>query len=486
MGSCGSCGKKREYTLVNQEDLNSSRQLHPPKAEYQSMDKSTVVQIDQKASHIGKFSVIHDLKGKNKNSATYYANKEKFYDLLKSQLKLSFRPQIDAIIRFALDNPVKLREIVLKSEIPASMKWSLWPLLLHDSRYQNISEEQFSVLIRAENAVVEDIVSKDVPRTFHHKEFFSSEIEHIKVGREMLYKLCKAVGVYFKNIGYTQGFNFLAAFLIECSGANELQTLNFVLSFLTNERFLFIGAFDDHFPLVYFLNSLLHRKLRETHSSIEKALVTHSVPDELWAHKWFMSALTGYFPNYFCSKLMEYILCIDIFAIVSVVIAILDKIKDQISHKSADMISISEAINRCGENPLIIDDVEGVFLEARKYNLSKKYIGSALSQHLASGHPSLPRFKRYAEIIESYCKDSLDHEEINITVFEFQPLNQKTPQYNIDFEKMIEKNAVHEIQVFRPPENYDSENSADLDEGVSPIQMREIVPNMHKEKRKNL
>lgn len=58
------------------------------------------------------------------------------------------------------------------------------------------------------------IVKKDVPRTFSSNPFFKEKIGNIEVGREMLYKTCKAIGTYFPEIGYCQGLNFLIGFLL--------------------------------------------------------------------------------------------------------------------------------------------------------------------------------------------------------------------------------------------------------------------------------
>jgi hypothetical protein len=58
------------------------------------------------------------------------------------------------------------------------------------------------------------IVKKDVPRTFSTNPFFKDKILKIEVGREMLYKTCKAIGTYFPDVGYCQGLNFLVGFML--------------------------------------------------------------------------------------------------------------------------------------------------------------------------------------------------------------------------------------------------------------------------------
>jgi hypothetical protein len=472
------CGKRKEYVLVNEDDLNSSRILHNHKAEYETLDKSKIVEIDKKVSSIGKFSIINDLKKSKKNSASYYNNKETFYEYIRKELGETERPSIQKIKEFNAKNPIRFKEIIMKCEIPADLKWELWPLLINDSRFENISEAGFNVLIKTENHKVEDIVNKDVPRTFHHKEFFSSEINNVKVGREMLYKICKAVGVYFKNIGYTQGFNFLGAFIIEVSGAQELECLNFIITFLTNERFLFIGVFDDSFPMVYFMNHRFHKKLAEVEPAIHKAIVKAGLPDEVWIHKWFMSAYTGYFPSYLCSRLIELILCTDIYSMVSFTVALVVRLKKSLIG-DREMVDMAELLNRSGENIELMDDIELIVKEAKKYIMSKKYIEQALSEHQRSEHYSLIKFERYGEAIRNYLKGQVDHEEINITVYEFSPPKQTIPQYNIDFEKMIvNPQRCEEVHVFpRPQEDasFDDSVNHDMDEGVGPIQLKESV-----------
>ena len=96
--------------------------------------------------------------------------------------------------------------------MPREYRWSVWYVnitinaLLNNDAYQR--------LIRSYKEDVISIVKKDVPRTFSSNPFFKEKIEGVEVGREMLYKSCKAIGTYFQEVGYTQGLNFLVGFLL--------------------------------------------------------------------------------------------------------------------------------------------------------------------------------------------------------------------------------------------------------------------------------
>ena len=77
-----------------------------------------------------------------------------------------------------------------------------------------LSEENFKRLIDSYKKEITSIVKKDVPRTFAANAFFGKKIEGVEVGREMLYKVCKALATYFVEVGYCQGLNFMVGFLL--------------------------------------------------------------------------------------------------------------------------------------------------------------------------------------------------------------------------------------------------------------------------------
>ena len=387
------------------------------------IEENKTVQFDKEKYNLGKYSMLDDLTTNEKASKEYQKGKASFYKRVKKELKLATKPEASDLRSLFQRDPVLFREVVLSTEPPASLKWEVWQLLINDKRYFSISEANFNTLISEKNEKVEDIVNKDVPRTFSNKEFFKSEIENVKVGREMLYKLCKAVGTYFKNIGYTQGFNFLAGFILEISGGGELESMNFVLNLLKNERFMVIGLFDDCFPLVYFLNFLFHSKLRQADPELANAIEESGLPDEVWLHKWFMSLFTGYFPTYFCSRVFDLVLCTDIFTLVSFAVALTCSLKQDFIRSKADFSLVTEVLGSLGERKDLLSTTASLIEQTKRHKMPSEFIVENIQKFKLSGHHSLARFDRYAHIFGNYLNGAASHSQVNITVFDFDQKN---------------------------------------------------------------
>ena len=423
---CGATvGKK-----LHQESL-----LKPvPESQFISMNNKSV-NVDPKSANIGKYSMFSFFRNGSKAEALYYKDKEKFYKKISAEIHMKGTPELkDLRILFNKD-PDKFRSIMLEYEPPITLKWECWLLLALDKKYSDLSGDQFQVLIRADNKEVDDIVSKDVPRTFSQKAFFKGEVDDVKVGREMLYKLCKAVGVYFKNIGYTQGFNFLAAFVLEVSEGKELECLNFLICMLKNERFLFIGAFDDNFPLIYFLNYLFHKKLAIEDPEVEKIIKSTGLPDEVWLHKWFMSMFTGYMPTYFCSRVFDIILATDIFSSVSIAVSLTKHFRKEFIKNKSDFTGIVGYISCLGDNYEVTSEINSIINKSKKLMLSKEFIDSSMDAFTASKHPSAHKFERYAKVFKKYLAGEKDISQISISVHDLsqKPTNQVTIKDEDDF-----------------------------------------------------
>ena len=117
----------------------------------------------------------------------------------------------------------KFYQLVLEQGYPLKYRWSGWKVLLSS---KDIYKREFDQLIQFSNDQVTDIVSKDVPRTFSTNPFFKNKIDGIDVGKELLYKVCTAIGSYFTEVGYTQGLNFLAGYMLQVSGGSYISTFS--------------------------------------------------------------------------------------------------------------------------------------------------------------------------------------------------------------------------------------------------------------------
>jgi Rab-GTPase-TBC domain len=429
MGVCGSNIKHTKSKITKDTlRMESGMGAVPPVAVYKTHGPEHEVSIDIKKSQLGKFAITNEIEQNPKIQKNYDSNKERFYHGVSNELGITWKATSKDLRVLYDKSPQALRSLVFETEIPAVLKWDIWQLLVEDNQQKELlDEKKFHALVKAKNEKVDDIVKKDVPRTFNEKEFFVSDVENIKVGKEMLYKICKAVGTYFKNIGYTQGFNFLAAYCLEVSGAQELESLNFILKFLTHERFMFVGMYEDRFPLVYFINFVVHWKLGQADPQVAECIRQSELPDELWLHKWVMSIFIGYFPNYFCSRVLDLILSTDIFTLASFMVSFVThpiNRKEFIKSKS-DFSGLAEYL--CGVHNSQTTDwnelVEGMIQTTiKKHMLTAKEVIDLLEAFQKQGHPCLDRFQRYGAIFQRYLERSEAELEYNITVYSFNDI----------------------------------------------------------------
>mmetsp|Transcript_15655 Transcript_15655/g.2602 ORF Transcript_15655/g.2602 Transcript_15655/m.2602 type:complete len:102 (+) Transcript_15655:393-698(+) len=86
---------------------------------------------------------------------------------------------------------------------------------------------------------------KDIDRTFPQRKYF--QVEHCgDVGIQTLGRLLQKFASEHPDIGYCQGMNFIAGFLLLISGGSELQSF-FFMELLTF-KYKIDGFFKDGFP----------------------------------------------------------------------------------------------------------------------------------------------------------------------------------------------------------------------------------------------
>jgi TBC1 domain family member 10 len=198
--------------------------------------------------------------------------------------------------------------------------------------------------VRSYKEEIITIVKKDVPRTFSSNPFFNEKIEEVEVGREMLYKTCKAIATYFPDVGYCQGLNFLVGFLLQISGGLELEVVNAVINLYTDNRFLALGIYDDMFPIVQCLKKFFWKCLNSKDKKLANHIKDTGLPDDTWLTKWFISLFTGYFTPYFSARFLDFIFSTDIFMVPVLSVAIILSLKNKVL--AMDMEGINSLLHK--------------------------------------------------------------------------------------------------------------------------------------------
>ncbi|CAD2108189.1 hypothetical protein YYG_01210 [Plasmodium vinckei petteri] len=146
-----------------------------------------------------------------------------------------------------------LKQLYKNKFIKNSQRKFIWKaILLAENIYMN--EEQYSEL-QKKNSSYDNIIEKDIGRTFPNNPYFLNRKEDIQSKLSNILKICS---LYFKDIGYCQGMNYVAAILLLVF-QNNLDAIRCFIALLKgfNLKGMFIYKFPQLKKIIYQLNILI-------------------------------------------------------------------------------------------------------------------------------------------------------------------------------------------------------------------------------------
>ena len=167
-------------------------------------------------------------------------------------------------------------------------------------------------------------IGKDIVRTFSENEFFQ---DHYNMYR--FETLLKKFSLYFPKLGYTQGLNFLAGYIL-LAGFNDEEAFEILANLALNDKLLLIGLYEDSFPLARVYCSLFWKLLEKRLPRTALKIRNSSVPDETWIFQWFISMFLYSFPVKFIKRFMDYVICKKECSMVTLAIGIVHTLKQDI------------------------------------------------------------------------------------------------------------------------------------------------------------
>lgn len=215
---------------------------------------------------------------------------------------------------------------LLRMGAPPQYRWSFWKLILKPHKY--FSKGLYEKL-KDRPTLWDKQIQVDLNRTFPYEQYFS-DVENNMVGQDHLYNVLKAISLYFPNLGYTQGMNFLVALFLLVSGGNELQAFWMFVALARDPKFLVMGLFEKDFPLTNFYIFVMFKVLKEEMPELYYHIKKQQIPSELWLLKWFMTMYIHVLPANDVVRVWDFILQNGMIAIVKVAVGILKYLEDDI------------------------------------------------------------------------------------------------------------------------------------------------------------
>ena len=268
-------------------------------------------------------------------------------------------------------NQILFQRRILKSP-PAMFRWESW-MIMSGVPISRPAIYYTNLLTYDLPEDVEDQIRKDINRTIRKND------NHYEEKINSLYRLLRALANIDRDIGYTQGMNFIVYFLLTISNRNEIDVFYLLLSIFSNtfsNKFGMRGFFINDFPLLYVFTDIFDKKLKEFLPEIHKHLEQLSLTPFSWISFWMQRIYTLLFPNEVLLRIWDYFFVygkkfLIIFGI-SLVAFFQEKIK-----KIKDIISFQEFFKLLNpENNLTnqIDHIEYNIETILKNSIERYYI----------------------------------------------------------------------------------------------------------------
>jgi hypothetical protein len=264
---------------------------------------------------------------------------------------------------FISEDPAKkklFRKRLLKGP-PPQYRWPAWTAIRELS--YRINEKDYEDLPRAK-AEVEEQIGKDIGRTFPKEAYFNLE-ELGAMGQDSLFRLLSKMAGKYPNIGYCQGMNFVAGFLLLVSGGNEVEVFYMLEDLLLESKLA--GLYSSGLPYLRKLQYLFKRSLIHSQPSLNEHFDKNGLSDDSWVIKWLLSLYTAVLPMPLVLRVWDHFLAVGMKVVFKVGLTLLREFQQQMMQM--DIGQLCEFLRALDALEI---PTEAFMDKAKRYRLSDK------------------------------------------------------------------------------------------------------------------
>lgn len=216
--------------------------------------------------------------------------------------------------------PSQLPDLVRKG-IPEPWRGEVWQLLTNCHNNDELIS-QYTVVL-AKDCPDEMHVRRDIGRTFPAHEYFR---ETGSAGQEALYRVLRAYAVYDSDVGYCQGFSFIAAaLLLHMPEENAFCVLVRIMHDY-GLRYTLKDGFETLYLRFYQLDRFIEDQLPDLYVHFQ----SQHIEAHMYASQWFLTLFTAKFPLYVVYYILDIFLLDGTPVLFQVAISLLQLSKDHL------------------------------------------------------------------------------------------------------------------------------------------------------------
>ena len=305
---------------------------------------------------------------------------------------------------FAFQKP-KIYYKMLRRGPPMRYRWPVWKTSLElDKFYIPDLYEKLKKL----SSQWESVIRKDLHRTFPNEPYFAS-MKHGNIGQDHLFNTLKAVSIYFPNIGYLQGMNFVMGFMLLLNGGDEVEAFWMFVTLARDHRYFMMGFFEQGFPLldfyIYMFYNLLEEELPEVHDHIKQL----QLPDQLWVFKWFLTVFIYNVPQVHEVRIWDFVMSYGLFSVVQLAVGILKFFENEILE--LDAVGIDQFLRHLrGEDGRVKKAAEVINVSVQKGDQSNRNVDHSVLHHQQSHHSPSHQQSIHRPTVDGENHISMGHE----------------------------------------------------------------------------